>query len=68
MIAGSQHGSVVRNYYYYNYEVSMKFKIINLLNGAVTVVVAKSYVSALKKGRDYFSEPNRNKVPVQAFN
>ena len=46
----------------------MKFKVINLLNGAVTVVVAKSYVSALKKGRDYFSEPNRNKVPVQAFN
>jgi len=44
-----------------------KFKIVNLLNGAVTIVVAKSYVSALKRGRTYFSEPNRTKVPVQVI-
>ena len=48
-------------------EVTMKYKIVNLLNGAVTVVVAKSYVSAIKKGRRYFSEPNRTKVPVQVI-
>ena len=45
-----------------------QYKIVNLLNGMITLVVAKSYVSALKKGRDYFSEPNRNKVPVQVLN
>ena len=44
-----------------------KYKIVNLLNGAVTIVVANSYVSALKRGRMYFSEPNRTKVPVQVI-
>lgn len=42
-----------------------EYKIINLLTGMITIVVAKSIFSAIKKGQEYFSEPNRNTTPVQ---
>jgi len=45
----------------------MKYKVINLLNGMITVVVAKNVYSAMKKGQEHFSEPNRTRVPVQVF-
>ena len=46
----------------------MKYKVINLLNGMITIVIANSLLEAIRKGQRYFSEPNRNKVPVQVFN
>ena len=46
----------------------MEYKVINMLNGAIVLIVAKNRYRAMSKGRKYFSEPNRNKVPVQAFN
>jgi hypothetical protein len=45
----------------------MKYKIVNLLSGMVTIVIAKGVYDALKKGQNYFSEPNRPKVPVQVI-
>ena len=45
-----------------------EYLIINLLNGAITIVFAKSLLQAINRGQLYFSEPNRTKVPVQAFN
>ena len=49
-------------------EVHMKYKVINLLSGIVTVVVANNVYSAIKKGQMHFSEPNRKTVPVQVVN
>ena len=46
----------------------MKYKVINLLNGAVTIVIAKGLIDAIRKGQNHFTEPNRNKVPVQVLN
>ena len=43
----------------------MKFKVINLLSGLVTIVIAKGVCDALRKGQMHFSEPNRPLVPVQ---
>ena len=56
--------------HYHNYEVNKmkEFIIVNLLNGIITIVIAKSVLEAIKKGQRYFSEPNRNKVPVQVLN
>ena len=45
-----------------------KYLIINLLNGAVTIIFARSLMKAISQGQEYFSEPNRTKVPVQVFN
>ena len=42
--------------------------IINLLSGIITIVIAKSVFDAIRKGQNYFSEPNRNKIPVQVLN
>ena len=44
-----------------------EFKIVNLLTGLVTIIVADNVYSALKKGQIYFSEPNRKLVPVRAI-
>ncbi len=44
------------------------FIVVNLLNGMVTVVVAKSVLDAVKQGQKYFTEPNRRKVSVQVLN
>jgi len=44
------------------------FKIVNLLNGLVTIVIAKNVFEAIKKGQKEFSEPNRRNVPVQVLN
>ena len=46
----------------------MKYKVINLLNGAVTIVIAKGLLDAIRKGQNHFTEPNRNKIPVQVLN
>ena len=46
----------------------MEYKVINLLNGMVTIVVAKSVLQAIKEGQKHFTEPNRRKVPVQVLN
>ena len=60
---------VVRQEPPHNYEVMMKkYLIINLLNGAVTIIFARSLMKAISQGQEYFSEPNRTKVPVQVFN
>ena len=45
-----------------------QYKVINVLNGIVTIVVAKGLLDAIRKGQMYFSEPNRNKVPVEVLN
>ena len=45
----------------------MKYKVINKLNGIVTIVVANNIWSAYKQGRKYFSEPNRTNVPVDVI-
>ena len=44
-----------------------EFKIVNLLSGMITIVIAKSVIDACKKGQKHFSEPNRPKVPVQVI-
>ena len=46
----------------------MKYKVINLLNGTVTIVVSNSLLGAIKKGQNYFTEPNRTTVPVPVLN
>ena len=46
----------------------IEYKVVNLLNGAVTIIIADNIFNAIKKGSKYFSEPNRSKVPVQVFN
>ena len=43
----------------------MEYKVINKVNGMVTIIVAKNIYSAYKKGQKHFSEPNRTNVPVQ---
>mgnify|MGYP003142400016 CR=1 FL=1 len=43
----------------------MKYKIVNLLNGAVTLVIANSFLQAMRAGQDYFTEPNRPVANVQ---
>tara|TARA_R100000963_G_scaffold34313_1_gene27749 strand:- start:171 stop:314 length:144 start_codon:yes stop_codon:yes gene_type:complete len=45
-----------------------KYKVVNLLNGIVTIIIAKGLLDAIRKGQKYFSEPNRGKVPVQVIN
>jgi len=45
-----------------------EYMIINLLSGIITIVIAKSVFDAIRKGQSYFSEPNRNKIPVQVLN
>ena len=44
------------------------FLVVNLLNGIVTMIVAKSVLDAKRKGQIYFTEPNRRKVAVQVLN
>ena len=44
------------------------FKIVNLLNGIITIVIAKNVFEAIKEGQKEFSEPNRRNVPVQVLN
>lgn len=46
----------------------MEYKIVNLLNGIVTIVIANNVYQAIKKGQKEFSEPNRTNVPVQVLN
>jgi hypothetical protein len=45
-----------------------EYFVVNLLNGIVTVIIAKNILSAIRKGQIYFSEPNRGKVPVTLLN
>ena len=45
-----------------------EYLVINLLSGIITIIVAGSVTQAIRRGQSYFSEPNRNKVPVQVFN
>ena len=50
----------------YKREVQVvEYKVVNLLNGAVTIVVAASIFQAIRRAKRYFSEPNRSKIPVQ---
>ena len=43
----------------------MKYKIVNLLNGAVTLIIANNTLQAIRRGQDFFTEPNRPTVHVQ---
>lgn len=43
----------------------MKYKIVNLLNGAITLVIANSRLQAIRAGQDFFTEPNRHIAHVQ---
>ena len=45
-----------------------KYYVKSMLSGLVTVIIAKSSIEAIKKGQRFFSEPNRNKVPVTLLN
>lgn len=46
----------------------IEYKIVNLLSGIVTIIIAKNVFDAIRRGQSYFSEPNRNKVPVKVLN
>tara|TARA_R100000995_G_C3418032_1_gene92561 strand:- start:303 stop:446 length:144 start_codon:yes stop_codon:yes gene_type:complete len=46
----------------------IEYKIVNLLNGIITIVIAKNVFEAIKEGQKEFSEPNRANVPVQVLN
>ena len=45
----------------------MKYKIVNLLNGAITLVIANSRLQAIREGQDFFTEPNRPTAHVQVL-
>ena len=45
----------------------MKYKIVNLLNGAITLVIANSRLQAIRRGQDFFTEPNRPTAHVQVL-
>jgi len=47
---------------------NMEYRVANLLNGMVTIVVANSVLDAMKKGQKYFTEPNRSVAKVQVIN
>ena len=44
------------------------YVVVNLANGLITLVVAKSLIEATKKGQKYFTEPNRPIARVQVLN
>tara|TARA_Y100001963_G_C6646688_1_gene383655 strand:- start:390 stop:563 length:174 start_codon:yes stop_codon:yes gene_type:complete len=47
-------------------EVCMnKYLVKSMLSGAVVLIVAKTDIQAMKRGRRYFSEPNRPFTPVR---
>ena len=46
----------------------VEYRVVNLLNGLVTIVIAKNVFEAIKKGQKEFNEPNRANVPVQVLN
>ena len=45
-----------------------EFRVVNLISGMVTIVVAKSVLDAIKKGQKHFTEPNRPKAIVRVLN
>ena len=45
-----------------------EFRVVNLISGMVTIVVAKSVLDAMKKGQKHFTEPNRSTARVQVLN
>ena len=45
-----------------------EYRVANLLNGMVTIVVANNVLDAMKKGQKYFTEPNRSIARVQVIN
>tara|TARA_R100000152_G_C6774889_1_gene202928 strand:- start:1396 stop:1539 length:144 start_codon:yes stop_codon:yes gene_type:complete len=45
-----------------------EYYVKSMLSGLVTIVIATSSLQAIKKGQRFFSEPNRNKVPVRLLN
>ena len=44
------------------------YKVINLANGLITMVIANSLIEATRKGQRYFTEPNRPIARVQVLN
>ena len=44
------------------------YKVINLANGLITMVIANSLIEATRKGQKYFTEPNRPTARVQVLN
>ena len=47
--------------------MNKEFKIVNVLSGLITIIIADNVYSALKKGQKHFSEPNRPLVPVRVI-
>ena len=45
-----------------------EFRVVNLFNGMVTIVVASNVLDAIKQGQEYFTEPNRPKAIVRVLN
>ena len=45
-----------------------EYRVVNLMNGMVTIVVAKGVLDAIKKGQKHFTEPNRSIAKVQVLN
>ena len=45
-----------------------EYRVVNLLSGMLTIVIAKSVIGAMKKGQKYFTEPNRTIARVQVLN
>ena len=45
-----------------------EYRIVNLLNGMITIVIANSVIDAMKKGQKHFTEPNRRVASVQVLN
>ena len=44
------------------------YRVINLANGLITMVIANSLIEATRKGQSYFTEPNRPIARVQVLN
>jgi len=44
-----------------------KYKVINLLSCAVTIVMARNVYDAIKEGQNHFTEPNRTTAKVQVI-
>jgi hypothetical protein len=45
-----------------------EYRVVNLLSGMITIVIAKGVIDAMKKGQKYFTEPNRTIARVQVLN
>ena len=46
----------------------MEYNVKSMLSGLIVVITAKNDRQAIRRGRKYFSEPNRAMIPVRIIN